>query len=170
MKPTTNYEARALKFAYVLVSLFSDCFELTDFIEMVKQYNFTHSRKLKYAHGVSRFTIMRADYVIKFDMDPEMGFEDGRAGNCFSEEAVYERACEEGFEYLLAKTSVYTINGKTFSIMPRINGVNDYSREWYEHCTAEEYDWLCENINDLHDGNVGYRNGKVCVIDYAWDL
>ncbi len=164
-----DYEIRALKFAHTLVKFFMGCKQLEDFLYAIKYYNQSHSRKIKYEYGVSRIAIIRADYVIKFDMTPDGDWQDGRAGNCKSEEEIYNRACADGFGYLLAKTSVYTIDELTFSIMPRVYHVNDYSRDWTEHCTEEEADWLLENINDLHDGNIGYRNNKVCVIDYAWD-
>ncbi len=164
-----DYEVRAMKFAAILCRLFEGCSNLSDFEFAVEWYNANHTRQLKTAHGVSRFAIIRADYVIKFDMKPEGGFEDGRAGNCTSEEEVYARACADGFEYLLAKTTVCEMNGFTFSIMPRVDHVNDWERDWWDYCTSAEQAWLNDNVNDLHEGNVGYRHGKVCVIDYAWD-
>lgn len=166
---TTSYELRAMKFARFLVTLFDGCCELEDFIFAVKWYNARHSRKLVYSHGVSRFAIIRADYVIKFNMIPEGSFRDGRAGDNGTEEDVYAMAVADGMEYLLAKTTVVRIEDREIAIMPKINRVNDYSRDWHDYCTEEESDWLDEHINDLHDGNVGYKNGKVCVIDYAWD-
>jgi hypothetical protein len=146
-----------------------DCESLDDFIHAVDMYNMHHSRKLNYSHGVSRFAVIRADYVIKFDMTPAYGFEDGRAGNCDSEKAVYARAVEAGMAHLLAKTTLTWMNGRTVAIMPRIDHVSDEDRYWADYCTYLEYRWLRDNIYDLHSGNVGYRNGKVCVIDYAWD-
>jgi len=165
----STYEARAIKFARLLAILFAGCSELSDFEYAVDWYNAHHSRKLRTAHGVSRFAIIRSDYVIKFDMIPTGSFKDGRAGNCHTEEAVYARAVADGMEHLLAKTTVMEIEEHTVAIMPRINGVDDWERSWYEHCTREEYRWLDENVGDLHEGNLGYRRGKVCVIDYAWD-
>ena len=165
----STYEARAIKFARLLAMLFAGCVDLSDFEYAVECYNDTHSRKLRTAHGVSRFTVIRSDYVIKFDMKPTGSFSNGRAGNCHSEEAVYARAVADGMEHLLAKTTVMQIKDHTIAIMPKVNGVGDYDRCWWDHCTQEEYRWLEENVNDLHDGNLGYRRGKVCVIDYAWD-
>ena len=164
-----TYEVRAMKFARILARMFEGCETLEDFEWAIRMYNNAHSRKLNYAHGVSRVAIIRADYVIKFDMIPQESFEDGRAGNCNSEEEIYERACEDGFEYLLAKTSVHTIEDLTFSIMPRVDHVGEWRRNWYDTCTEEEIEWLENNVCDLHEGNIGYRHGKVCVIDYAWD-
>jgi len=165
----TNYEVRAEKFAHYLASLFQDCCDLSDFEYTIEEYNATHSRKLKYAHGVSRIAIIRADYVIKFNMYPEEGFEDGRAGDNFSENQVYQKAVEAGMAHLLAKSTTIEIDGRVISIMPRVNGINNWERQWYNYCTEEEADWLENNIYDLHEGNLGYRHGKVCVVDYAWD-
>lgn len=170
MKPTTNYEARALKFARYLVNLFAGCVTVNDFEEAMAYYASTHSRPVSWAHGVSRFVIMRADYVIKFDMKPTGVWSDGHAGNNESELEVYEAAVEDGFEYLLAKPTAVEIGDRKLTIMPRINGVDDWTRCWWDYCDPQEERWLNEHIGDLHDGNVGYRKGKVCVIDYAWDV
>lgn len=164
-----DYENRAYRFAKILVSLFQDCYSIEDFEEAVNNYNATHTRALNYSHGVSRFAVIRADYVIKFNMVPERCFRDGRAGNNTTEEEVYAMAVADGMEYLLAKTTVVNIEGRDIAIMPKINRVNDESRYWQDFCTEEECEWLENHINDLHDGNVGYKNKKVCVIDYAWD-
>ena len=88
----STYEARAIKFARLLAVLFAGCTDLSDFEYAVEWYNASHTRKLTTSHGVSRFAVIRSDYVIKFDMTPYGDFEDGRAGNCKSEEAVYARA------------------------------------------------------------------------------
>ena len=165
-----SYEERAIKFANYLAKLFQDCVYRSDFEWVIQQYNHTHSRKLHWAHGVSRIAIIRADYVIKFDFQPEGRWANGRAGDCYSEEEVYQIAVEDGMEHLLAKTTVCESCGHTFSVMPRINRIEDYSRLWWNYCTREEMDWLEEHVNDLHEGNIGYRRGKVCVIDYAWGI
>lgn len=166
----SNYEIRATKFAALLVALFANCSVLDDFVDAVESYNMTHSRPIRYDHGVSRFAVLRADYVIKFDMVPQGRWENGIAGNNKSEARVYEAAKAAGFEYLLAKTTVINMGGRTITIMPKVDHVNDWTRDWSDYCTEEEFDWLEYNINDLHEGNVGYRNGKVCVIDYAWEF
>lgn len=165
----STYETRAIKFAHLLAILFEGCKSLEDFEYAIKYYNRTHSRKLTYAHGVSRIAIIRSDYVIKFDFIPLGSFRHGEAGNIESELRVYNKAVAAGMEHLLAKTTVGEYAGMKYAVMPRINGINKEEWCWWEHCSEEEYDWLCDNVHDLHDGNLGYRKGKVCVIDYAWD-
>lgn len=173
IKMKNTYEVRAAKFAALLVRLFSACSTLADFEEAIEEYNSTHSRPLNYAHGVSRIAIMRADYVIKFDLTPAEDWLDDfgacRAGDNSTEQEVYARAVEAGYAYLLAKTTVMAIGGRTVSIMPRINGVGNEWRYWGDYVTDEEYDWLTDNIHDLHEFNVGYYKGKPVVIDYGWD-
>ena len=164
----TTYEERGLKFAETLAKMFQSCVYLSDFVAVIDNYNASHSRKLVFKNGVSRIAIIRADYVIKFDYRPTGYFSDGKAGDCETELEAYEHAIEDGIEYLLAKPTVREMFGHTFSVMPRINHVGDKEREWWKGLSPEEEVWLENNINDLHDNNVGYKNGKVCVIDYAW--
>lgn len=166
----TSYEIRAEKFARQLSKMFYGCEDLLDFIKEIHKYNRTHSRKLRYNYGVSRIAIIRSDYVIKFDYQPVGRWADGRAGNCMVEEEVYKKAVRDGMEYLLAKTTVLHLNGLTCAIMPRINHVDDDRRNWRNYCTCDEFRWLMSNLCDLHSGNVGYRNRKVCVIDYAFAM
>ena len=165
----SNYEDRATKFAQKIIPWFMFCDTLNDFEEAICVYNSCHSRPLFYAHGVSRIAIIRSDYVVKFDFTPIGSFANGIAGDIDSEQKVYAKAVSAHMEHLLAKTTVKEYHGRKYSIMPRINGIGREDRYWRGYCTSEEYDWLCNNINDLHEHNVGYRNGKVCVIDYAWD-
>lgn len=173
IKMKNDYEVRAAKFASFLARLFDGCATLDDFEDVINEYNSTHSHPLAYAYGVSRIAIIRADYVIKFNLMPDENWDDGygncRAGDNITERAVYERAVADGYAYLLAKTTVLAIGGRDVSIMPRINGVNNERRYWGDYVTDEEYDWLTENICDIHDGNVGYYKGKPVVIDYGWD-
>jgi hypothetical protein len=163
-----SYEERALKLAYKLVKLFEDCWYIDDFKQAAKWYNKTHKRGLHYSYGVSRFVVLCADYVIKFDIIPEGCFSDGHAGNCSWEKTMYDMAVEEGYEYLLAKPSIYIVDGRLISIMPRISNVNNCRRTWWKYCTEDEQRWIFTHFEDLHPGNVGYRKGKVCLIDYAF--
>lgn len=166
-----DYEARARKFIKsTLGILFEGCVDFSDFENAIISYNDAHKRQLKYEHGVSRIAILRNDYVVKVDYQPEGRWANGRAGNCETEEMVYEKAVMDGMEHLLAKTTVVYENDLTFAIMPRIKGVGRFYWHWWEHCSPIEEEWLRENINDLHCCNVGYKNGRVCVIDYAWEL
>lgn len=163
-----NYEVRALKFAEtVLAPLFQDCYTLSDYENQIFNYNVTHKRPLRYDHGVSRITILRNDYVIKFDIIPTGNFSDGRAGNCESELQIYEQAVEDGFSHLLAKPSLHYWGSKPFLIQPLVKGVG-LRTDWWRFCSGEEEYWLDHNIYDLHAYNYGFRKGQICIFDYAW--
>lgn len=161
----TDYKVRAEKFAHVLVKLFADCEDLGDFYEAVEEYNDTHHNcNMLCDHGISRVAIMRSDYVIKFHRRADF---DSWAGDSYSERRVYEKAVEAGYAYLLAETTLKNIDGVDVAIMPRIKGVG--STSLYDCTTPAELRWLRNNVGDLHANNYGRRNGKICVIDYAWE-
>lgn len=170
----STYEARAAKFAEYLCKLFSGCYSLEQFEKVIRAYNLRHSIHIKYEHGVSRIAIIRADYVIKFNVTPEEGWiaPDGScwAGDNASEREVYLRAMHDGYAHLLAKTTVLQIRGRNISIMPRIANVGDEERDWYETMQEDEREWVLRNIGDIHPWNVGYVNGKAVIIDYAWKI
>lgn len=162
----TDYKVRAEKFAHVLVKLFADCEDLGDFYEAVEEYNDTHRNcNMLCDHGISRIAIIRSDYVIKFHRRGA-DFYSG-AGDNYSERRVYEKAVKAGYAYLLAETTLKNIDGVDVAIMPRIKGVG--STSLYGYATAKEIQWLWDNIGDLHANNYGRRDGKICVIDYAWE-
>lgn len=162
----TDYRIRAEKFAHVLVKLFENCETLDDFYDAVEEYNHTHRNcNMRIDNGISRVAIMRSDYVIKFHRRADF---DSWAGDSYSERRVYEKAVAAGYGHLLAETTLVNIDGVDVAIMPLIKGVG--TTNMYDCTTCKEYDWLRKNVGDLHKSNYGRRNGKVCVIDYAWEV
>lgn len=165
----TSYEERAMKFIPTLIRLFAECRNKYDFYDAVHNYNKAHpTRMLRISSGVSRFVIIRSDYVIKFEIAPCGQLNDEGVGTCIDELEVYRKACIEGFDHLLAKTTVHTVDGRTFSIMPRIGGVGNADKDFRRYLTRKEYQWVNRNIGDLHINNVGYKNHRPIIIDYAW--
>ena len=56
--------------------------------------------------------------------------------------------------------------------MPRIRGISEDNYYHADHfMTDAERDW-CDrhDLSDLHCNNYGFRNGKVCIVDYACSL
>ena len=56
--------------------------------------------------------------------------------------------------------------------MPRISGIGRYGKQ-YRHAecfmTHKELAWCHEHrLTDLHWNNYGFRNGQVCIVDYAY--
>ncbi|MDV3427420.1 MAG: hypothetical protein LIR50_10200 [Bacillota bacterium] len=158
-----SYEERGIKFGTYLAKLFQDCDCYNDFRKIIMEYNRCHTRKLKWASGFTRIAIIRADYVIKFTYRKGT-----RIGDCESERAIYVQAEKAGMAHLFAKTTLVTEYGLTFAVMPKINGIGNYSLNWREHCTWEEQKWINAHVIDLHEDNVGYRRDKVCIVDYAY--
>jgi hypothetical protein len=159
----TDYKVRAEKFAHVLVKLFEDCEDVNDFYQAVSEYKRSHRCAMKIDNGVSRVAIMRSDYVIKFHRRQD--FRDF-AGDSYSERKVYEKAVADGYEYLLAETTLMNVDGVEVAIMPRIRHVGNTN--FWGCTTPKERAWIRENIDDLHSGNFGRRGKKICIIDYAW--
>ena len=134
----------------------------------VQQYNADHTRAVKFAHGIARVALITSDYVVKFDYDED---EVERVGGGEAEVQFYAIAKAEGFAYLFAEVTRFYYGIKAFYIMPRIRGIG---KDWYhaDHfMTDEERDW-CDrhDLSDLHCNNYGFRNGKVCIVDYACSL
>lgn len=160
----TDYVTRATRFANNFISLIDEQarYECSDdFIEIVKKYEKTHKRSLKYDYGVSRFVIIRSDYVIKINRDY-----DGWAGDNSTEVEKYNGAVKAGFDYLLAKPTPVKIGRFNIIIMPRVRGIGSH-RRWYKYCTKAEENWLRSNIEDLHSYNYGFYKGQLRIIDYA---
>lgn len=160
----TSYEERGTKFAkFLMKAFFENCDSLADYINAVNRYNRDHVRKLKFAHGVSRFVIIRSDYVIKI----EYGTGKDWAGGNENELEIYNLALKDGMAHLLAKPTLIEIDGKIISVMPKINNIRCRKRFW-KYCTYEEQAWLYSHVSDLHSGNIGYKKNKICIVDYAY--
>jgi hypothetical protein len=128
-------------------------------------YSCEHSRKVFVRSGVSRIAIITSDYVIKFDYNER---EVNRVGGCESEVEFYQFAKQEGFGYLFAEITPFIYNGRTFYIMPRVNGVGrveySYAEDFLE---GEERAFADEYLNDLHDENYGWYHKRPVIFDYA---
>ena len=156
----TDYKVRAEKFAHVLVKLFANCKYLEDFEYAVRQYNNTHRYQLKIAHGISRIAIIRSDYVIKFHRRADF---EGWAGDNTSERKMYEKAVDDGYDYLLAEINLVNVDDVQVAIMPRIYGI-DSTYHYENYLTWDEQEWVEQNIGDIHSKNFGIRNNTVYII------
>lgn len=164
-----NYEDRAKDFIKLVFPYIEDVDTVWDARTAIQLFNVQHNRKVKTCNGIARIALVTSDYVVKFDYDED---EVAVVGGGANEVIVYNIAKQEGFDYLLAKVTPYEYNGRMFYIMPRIRGIGKY--EWdeaSEHMTPAENNWcITHHITDLHCNNYGFRNGHVCLIDYACSL
>jgi len=131
---------------------------------IVAEYLSLHPRrKVKVAEGAARTAIITSDYVIKIDT----GMVD-TYGGCENEEEFYEYACECSMEYLLAKPTHFRYKRTDFYIYPRASVYTDFMRHrsWRSELSYAEREFI-DLIDDLHEGNIGFLHGKLCIIDYA---
>lgn len=133
----------------------------------VDVFNADRNRKVIMRHGIARIALITSDYVVKYDYDE---YEVANVGGGESEIILYEEAERDGFAYLFAKVTRYEYNNRIFYIMPLIRGIGgkSYGRYAEDFMTKEEKLW-CEmkGLDDLHCNNYGFRNGRICIFDYA---
>ena len=157
---------RAKDFIAMLYPMIENCEVLREYRNAVEKFNACYSRSVKCANGLARVAFITSDYVVKYEYDEE---EVGYIGGGDNEVAMYEIAKQEGFEYLFAQVTRYDYEGKRFYIMPRINGIGSCPYdEAFAHMSKEECAFCKRHhLTDLHGQNYGFREGHVCIIDYA---
>lgn len=135
--------------------------------DAVRRFNVDKKRNVKVASGASRIVLITSDYVVKLDFGTTW------AGNSATEMSGYEQAKKDGYEYLLAKISLYKCRNRKFYIMPRARVAETLTwqgqkRLWFK-LTEGERKYIRDNFEDLHDSNWGSLNGRPVLIDYAWN-
>ena len=161
-----SYEERAKDFIKEIFPIIADVNTPWSVREKIAIFNHQNRRNIIVGNGLSRIALITSDYVVKWDYDED---EVGIIGGCENEIELYALAKEDGFEYLFAKITRYQYNDRTFYIMPRITGIGRHEYNYAdEYMTEAEKKW-CNNhsLTDLHCNNYGFRNGHVCIIDYA---
>lgn len=158
-----DYEVRAQKFIRQIFPYLEGCRNNHSEREYaVWAFNNDYNRKVMYEHGMTRYALITADYVVKVD------YACTRWGNSEDEMELYEEAVQDGFEYLFAKISRYMYQDRVFYIMPRIHGIGSKCYDADEYMTAFEADWCCDHgLCDLHNHNYGWKDGHVVIFDYA---
>lgn len=140
-----------------------------DVSDCIDHFNMVFNRKVSVQHGSARIALITSDYVIKYtwDFDEATTIGDGAV-----EVSIYSIAKKEGFDYLFAEITPFEYNGITFYIMPRISGVGKAKYCGAYRYMNEEERKFCDSIHltDLHKNNFGFRNKKICIIDYAYIL
>mgnify|MGYP003418272105 CR=1 FL=1 len=167
----TDYEVRAKAFIKEFAPYLkgirvtrSNSYKIRD---AVRRFNVDKKRNVKVDSGASRIVLITSDYVVKLDFGTTW------AGNSKSEMLGYQQAQKDGYEYLLAKISLYKYHNRSFFIMPRarVAGTLTWQGQkklWFK-LTDKEQDYLRNNFDDLHNNNWGSLNGRPVLIDYAWN-
>ena len=160
-----NYEERAKDFIKEIFPYIENCDAPFEALNSVKKFNATHNRNVIVRHGIARIALITSDYVVKFNYDP---YEVEAVGGGEEEVELYAHAVHDGFDYMFAKVSRYVYRDHSFYIMPRIYGIGSSHKCAEHYMTIEEREW-CERyqLGDLHCNNFGFRNGQICIVDYA---
>lgn len=163
-----NYEERAMSFIRKFSAFIANCNSLDDYQSAVSQFNYECRRKVTFEHGQTRVVFITSDYVVKLDYNPDKIH---KWGGCEAEYCFYEEACQDGFSYLFAKITPYSYNGRTFYIMPKVEGIGMELWDADYYMNDEEREW-CENhgLTDLHNFNYGWDDTQIVIFDYAANM
>lgn len=161
-----SYVERAKDFIAEIFPYITDWKNVYEVDNDIDVFNAEKNRKVIMRHGLSRIALITSDYVVKYDFDPN---EVECIGGCEAELELYQHAVEDGFAYLFAEITPYDYDDHTFYIMPRINGIGTGNDNGYNLMSVKEKRW-CEKqkLDDLHCHNYGFRNGQICIVDYAY--
>ena len=163
-----SYEERAKDFVTKIFPYIKRAdYDCETMAELVDEFNERYSRRIIFKHGIARMALITSDYVIKFTYD---SYEAESAGDGENEIKLYAEAERDGFAYLFAKVTRYEYNNYIFYIMPRINDIGLHMDMYAEdYMTEAESEWCNKHhLVDLHYNNYGFREGHVCIVDYAY--
>ena len=133
---------------------------------LMDEFNEKYNRDVQVYYGSARAAIVTSDYVIKWEWDPD---EAEYIGGFENELNLYYEAEMDGFAYLFAKLTPFEYRDTFFCIMPRIKDINNDNGSAWNYLTNEEKTWCqCHCLTDLHSGNYGFKDGKVCIFDYGY--
>ena len=95
----TDYTVRAQKFLEEIFPVIEKFLgDPEDLADALFDYCDKKHERVQVRNGVSRWAVIRSDYVIKYDYN-----EDCWAGNCPDEVRKYAQAEKDGYAYLFAK-------------------------------------------------------------------
>lgn len=160
----SSYVVRAQRFIRQIYDYIADCTTPEEFCDAIDIFNKENHRKVDVSWGATRIVLITSDYVIKIDYDREQIQE---WGGCADEYRFYQYAEDCGYEYLFAAIEPYEYGDKTFYIMPRIYGIGHLSGYATDYLSDNEYNFVVNHVNDLHDENFGIKNKHIIIIDYA---
>jgi len=162
-----TYEERAKDFIAEVYPYIKSCYSYSSMCKAIRAFNHEHHRKVRVVSGSTRIALITSDYVVKMNYD---GWGSGTFGNCNDEVRMYRQAVKDGYAHLLAKITPYRKDyNRTFYIMPKITGIEKKPYDADEYVNGHEYLWLYKNIGDRHNGNYGWKDGHIVMIDYAYN-
>ena len=164
-----NYIERAKDFVQQVFPYINGLERPWEVRERIRSFNADFNRKVIVKNGCARIALITSDYVVKYTWDFEEACTIGDGAN---EVSVYAMAKAEGFDYLFAEITPFEYKDMTFYIMPRIYHIGEAEYTHADSFMNEEEQHFCErmHLTDLHWSNFGFRNKKICIVDYAYIL
>lgn len=161
-----GYKISAWQYIKALTDYVHRWRDIDDIIEATEKVFWHTGKHAEVEFGSARIVIIGKDFVIKWDYTDCVK----SIGGCEDEFRVYKQCLSTGYSHLLASCFRVSYRSRYFYIMPRVHNIgrNEHHGKFLEdYTTKEEYEWLTNNIGDLHSWNWGIENGKAIVIDYA---
>ena len=157
-----SYEERAIDFLKRIYPVIHDTMDRPWRLErIIEEYNEQNRRDIHVYYGSARATLVTSDYVIKWEYDKDQADFVGGFDNEFN---LYYLAEQDGFAYLFAKLTPFEYRDTFFCIMPRVRGAKSSNGTAWKHLTDEEKNWCKYHcLSDLHSGNYGFKDGKICI-------
>ena len=159
----SDYRVRAEKLIRRVYPYIKNCRTPDGVRKHIEEYNKEHHSKILVRNGAARFALIYSDYVIKFDYGSAKEW----AGGCKEEYQKYtEVIASSPYSYLFAEMTKIQIGRKDIYIMPRVKGVGESGKYWYNLTNADRR-FINSVTADMHRGNYGRYNRKPKIIDYA---
>lgn len=145
-------------------------FRTLDVRNFVYRYNTVKGKGMTFNSGASRAVIIGGDFVIKIDLpNPLLP----QAGNSESEMRAWEFVRHAGFDYMFAPITKTFFKNHPLYIMPKVVMLaceNENISELYDVLSEDEYEFVSEHFDDIHNENFGFDEyGNVVIFDYAWN-
>ena len=163
-----TYQMKAYRYLRAMFGYVRDWTYWHDIEIATDKVYFDTGERAEVTSGSSRMVVIGKDFVIKWDYD----FENIESiGGCEDEFRIYKQSLSTGYSHLLAPIYRIYHRERYFYVMPRVDrvGAEEHDNKGIEDfTTADEFNWLANNIGDLHSWNWGLDEyDNPIVIDYA---
>ena len=156
-----NYKEDARHFLETALPYLTGCSMPWQYVNAIREYNRDNKTHILVKNGATRVALIGKTFVVKFDY----GYDRCWFGGCYQEYSFYRKVLRDGGMIdCLLECSKIKVNHHFYYVMPKATRIGKLSITRF---SAEEEDWLYDNVNDTHDGNIGWYNGRPVVIDYA---
>lgn len=159
----TDYITRATKF---IKQFHPYTVQYETYRKAVRMFNTDYHRHVRLKSGATRVAFITSDYVVKVDEGEEWKIRE--FGNCAKEYETYQFMVEHGYASYFARVDKVEYKGVCYYVMPLVKGIGKREGEAWEWITDDDAsDFITAYVDDLHDGNYGWKDGHPVIFDYA---